>query len=224
MKCTACGKKIIRYYFWDGKTYGIECWKRIALPEVERLRQERREAWQIKCRIMIEVMKAKDLSKVKNEFKKSFIGDMIQKFERDGVLTRKQYDLLVEWLNNKDRLLKIDLEKEFGFWDGEDEDYLYHVSLYATGKRRKEAEKALEEIRAAKAERKKEELKQLILSEVERCKGTIFEKWLLKQAENIEVNPHTIKEDIAAIRGIIEGRIPETWGVYKQMMKKVEAV
>lgn len=166
-KCYECGKSIKRVYTFNGQTYGIECWKRVALPEIEKQRQEQREEkeqlWKEKCWILVQVLKAKDMKRIKNEFKKKVIPQLINQFETEGWLSKKQYDMVWDWLNNKDYLMMTDIEYELGYYEDDERHYYERVAWYATGKRKKEAEAIVaqyEEIeRDQIKEKKKEKIK-----------------------------------------------------------------
>lgn len=136
IKCTKCGKKVkeknVRYL--DGIPFGVECWK----GAVEEKRTEGLEKWKLlnwqRTLIFVEMLKMKDLSKIKNQFKLDFIKSMIEQFEDKGFITKKQKAIIIGdgeinkfgyenlgWLNNKDwdNLFNIHKETKCKFsWDG----------------------------------------------------------------------------------------------------------
>lgn len=120
MKCENCNHAIKRPYTWNNQVLGIECWKKIALPEIERIRAERFAQWQKaeynKNFALVEALKLKDLSKIKSEFKIKFIASIIEQFETKGFISPKQKEIIngthdyskgfydAGMLNNQDQL------------------------------------------------------------------------------------------------------------------------
>lgn len=94
MKCQNCNHSIKRAYTWNGQTLGIECWKKIALPEIESIRAEKWAAiqkaeWQ-KSYAIVEAIKQKDFSKIKSEFKINFLKSLVTQFEERGFISPSQ--------------------------------------------------------------------------------------------------------------------------------------
>lgn len=120
MKCENCNHSIKRVYTWNKQVLGIECWKKIALPEIERIRAERFAQWErvqyLKNFALVEALKLKDLSKIKSDFKLRFIASIIEQFETKGFISPKQKEIIngthdyskgfydAGMLNDKDRL------------------------------------------------------------------------------------------------------------------------
>ena len=106
MNCCNCGKSIKHPYHFDGKIYGIECWKQIALPQIEAKRQARyaeiKQEQYIYAKCHIEVLNLKDWSKITSRFKQSFSTSVIEQFETKGWLSNKQCDIISQFFNNKD--------------------------------------------------------------------------------------------------------------------------
>lgn len=123
MKCDNCNHSIKRSYIWNNQTLGIECWKKIALPEIERIRVEKYAVWQKaeyqKSFATVEALRLKDLSKIKSGFKIEFIKSVIAQFEAKGFLSLRQKEIIHgtgEWtgygydyglLNKRDQLNEI---------------------------------------------------------------------------------------------------------------------
>lgn len=105
-KCSECGHKIKRSYFWGGRELGIECWKKIALPlilaERERRDEERQALRQAKGEEVAAVFRAKDLSRISNEFKLQFIPSIIEQVEQGRLLSNRQFDMCYEMFNGTD--------------------------------------------------------------------------------------------------------------------------
>jgi hypothetical protein len=143
MKCSKCGKEIVNIYTWDGKIYGKECWKSIALPEIEKQKQRKIAEWDAKKSIAVEVAKIKDLTKVKNEYKKRIIKDIINFYNEKEFISLKQYNLLTDIFNKNDKIVQIDMEHDSGLIEDEWK-YWERVFLNSTGKRNKEAKQQLD--------------------------------------------------------------------------------
>lgn len=119
-KCEACNRRIKHDYNWKGQILGIECWKKIALPEIEKEREARRELWKRQRweqeYALVEALKRKDFSKIRSEFKLNFLNDLVAQFEERGFISEKQKTMVYgtgAWngkyydygmLNNKDKL------------------------------------------------------------------------------------------------------------------------
>lgn len=105
-KCQGCGRNIKHTFEWEGKQYGIECWKKLALPIIEaerKLAQEKRFAtWMIKCQAIIKVLKAKDLSRITSDFKLRFIPSVIAQVEGGKPLSSRQIEIAKSFYNNSD--------------------------------------------------------------------------------------------------------------------------
>ncbi len=143
MNCESCGRKIKNIYTWDGKIYGIECWKVIALPELEKQRQMKNKEWDDKKVIAVEVARIKDLSKIKNEFKTKIIKNVIMYYDENKFITKKQYDLLTDQFNKQDRVIMYDMRYDMGLIDYET--YLNRLYHNTTGKRNQEIKIMLDE-------------------------------------------------------------------------------
>lgn len=106
MNCENCGRKIKRAYTWEGKTYGIECWKKLALPVIEaerKLREEERYQTALaKSRAIIDVLKKKDMSKIRSPFKLQFIPSVIRQVEEGRPLSQRQREIAQEIFNQTD--------------------------------------------------------------------------------------------------------------------------
>lgn len=106
MKCVICNRPIKRPYYFDGETYGIECWKTHALPIIEKRKQDKYaeidHGRYMRAFCEIEVLKLKDLSKITSNFKLTFIPSVIEQFEDKGFVSQKQSDIISDMFNNKD--------------------------------------------------------------------------------------------------------------------------
>lgn len=144
-KCVICGKELIHEYYWNGQVYGRECWKKYVLPEYrEQRKQEKFAEWNIKCRLLVEVLKVKDLSRIKNQWKKDFIKSLIQQFEEKNRMSRKQYNIAEEMLNSNDMVVLYNMKFELGLID--EETYWEKIRYYAPRRSKlfKEAEEWFE--------------------------------------------------------------------------------
>lgn len=118
-KCQECGRPIKRVLTWNGRELGIECWKKIAIPELEAQKQARREAWERerweKSYALAEALRQKDFTKIKSEFKIKFLHELIEQFDEKGFISPKQEQMVrgVGWngsftdhgmLNNQDNV------------------------------------------------------------------------------------------------------------------------
>jgi hypothetical protein len=137
MKCSKCGKKIKNIYTWNGEIFGIECWKQVALPELEKQRELKYKDWNEKKAILVEVAKIKDTSKLSNEFKLNILTSIPKFFDENGFITNRQYDLLKEQFNNKDRVIFYNMLNEADLI--EYEEYLNRIAHNTTGKAHQEA-------------------------------------------------------------------------------------
>jgi hypothetical protein len=125
MKCENCGRNIKNIYHFDGKVYGIECWKIIALPEIEKRRKAKFELIEkenyLKSSLYIQVLMLKDWSKITSSFKQNFATSVEKQFKDKGFLTWKQRDAISTWLfNGKDWKNLYRLEVESGLQDKKD--------------------------------------------------------------------------------------------------------
>ena len=85
---------------------GIECWKKIALPEIERKRQERwaaieKQQWE-RGFALVEAIKQKDFSKITSTFKINFLNSLVTQFEDKGFISKKQHSMAFDMFNDKD--------------------------------------------------------------------------------------------------------------------------
>lgn len=98
LKCQACNRPIKYEYTWDGQTLGIECWKKIALPEIEKQRAAQREIWKRERweeeYALVEAIKQKDFSKIRSEFKLKFLNSLVEQFEEKGYLSGRQKQIV----------------------------------------------------------------------------------------------------------------------------------
>jgi len=121
MKCENCGKSIKHPYHFDGKTYGIECWKQIALPEIIKRREAKFAAIQkekyLESYCYIETLKHKDMSKITSNFKNNFISSVIDQFDTKGFLSGKQIELIMQMFNKKDDIRCMLIRYESGILD-----------------------------------------------------------------------------------------------------------
>ncbi len=117
MKCSICGKNVKdkNVRMLDGKSFGIECWKQA----VEEKREAGLDVWKLKqyqkTLLFVEMLRMKDMSKIKNQFKLDFVSSMVNQFDLKGFVTKKQKVIILGdgernqfgfvnagWLNNKD--------------------------------------------------------------------------------------------------------------------------
>lgn len=121
MKCQACGHVIKNEYNWDGQILGIDCWKRIALPEIEKLRevkdQERKDQRLIKSRLIADTLAGKDFSKISSRFKLDFSASIIEQVNAGRMLSNKQIEIAVGFFNGKDDLRYEILQYATGIYD-----------------------------------------------------------------------------------------------------------
>lgn len=139
-RCQHCNHVIKKSYNWKDQILGIECWKKIVLPEIERIRAEKfaqwkKERWQADY-ALVEALKQKDMSKIKSEFKKKFITSIISQFEEKGFISSKQKEIINgtgAWngsfydngmLNNTDKMNEIIARYKIGMIDTEYIKYL----------------------------------------------------------------------------------------------------
>src|SRR5690349_5096718 len=104
--CADCGKRIKNLYQWEGRTLGIECWKKVALPAIEaeqaKREEERRLARQAKGEAIAAAFRAKNLAKITNSFKLSFIPSIIEQVEAGRLLSNRQMELCYSMFNQAD--------------------------------------------------------------------------------------------------------------------------
>lgn len=139
MNCQICNHSIKRTYTWNDRVMGIECWKKIALPEILRQREEKwaerkRAEWQ-KSFALVEAIKQKDFSKIKSEFKVKFLKSLVSQFEEKGFISEGQKEVVYgthQWngsfydngmFNTKDRMNQLIAEYNVGLIDKEFLDY-----------------------------------------------------------------------------------------------------
>lgn len=106
MTCADCVRNLKRSYQWEGRTLGIECWKRIALPAIEAERakreEDRRLARQAKGEAIASVLRGKDLSKITNSFKLDFIPSIIEQVTAGRLLSNRQIEICFSFFNQAD--------------------------------------------------------------------------------------------------------------------------
>lgn len=110
MKCCICNRSIKNPLYFDGKTYGKECWKQHALPKIEELQKNALEKWQLECKPMLEILAQKNINKL-SQFKYDVIASILEK----GYMSKKQYEMINEWLTKKEQIKLMLLEYEYGF-------------------------------------------------------------------------------------------------------------
>lgn len=99
--CSECGRSIKNIYRWENREYGIGCLRKIALPVLikqwQKAKNEREAAynrkkfeWYCRDRALAETLRIKDMSRIKNEWKKEFISSVVVFFDRTGFITPKQ--------------------------------------------------------------------------------------------------------------------------------------
>lgn len=142
-KCAKCGRKILNEYYWNGKTYGKECWKEIALPEIEKLQQQKIDEWSLKASCLIEILKQKDMSKITNDFKIRFINSVISQYQETNRLSKKQYDIAYDFLNKKDRSSLYHMQFDLDMLD--EKTFYTLLNFVATAKMYKEYESKFRE-------------------------------------------------------------------------------
>lgn len=138
-RCAACGRPVKNTLTWNGKEYGIECWKKIAIPEIEAQREARKQArfdaHARRCQMAIEVLKHKDMSKIKNEWRRNFVASVIAQYEEKGFLSGRQLELIREQYNAADHCFEI--EMRYGLGDLVEQEYHERMALWCrTGKER----------------------------------------------------------------------------------------
>ena len=93
MKCIACNRPIEKPLFWNNQPYGKECWKRIALPEIERLKVE-----QEKFKALVAQVKAKAIYEAVKHHNDQFIQSVCNYFEEKNFMSRKQVEVIYKKL------------------------------------------------------------------------------------------------------------------------------
>lgn len=97
-RCENCNHPIKHVYEWGGRKLGIECWKIVALPAIEAEREANRELkleqWFQEDHALIEALRAKDYSKIRSEFKVTFLHDLVDQFDEKGFITQKQKQMV----------------------------------------------------------------------------------------------------------------------------------
>jgi hypothetical protein len=137
MKCSKCGKKIKNVYTWNGEVFGIECWKLVALPELMKQKEIKNKEWDERKAIVVEVARHKDTSKIKNDFKVKILKDIPKFYDENGFISKKQYDILTDQFNNKDRVQMWEMIHQAELIDYEE--YLSAMVRNTTGKAYQEA-------------------------------------------------------------------------------------
>lgn len=94
MKCAACNRQIEKPLFWNGQAYGKECWKRIALPEIERMKIE-----QEKFRLFVAQVKAKAIYEIVKNINDQFIQSVCRYYEVKNFMSRKQVEVIYKKLS-----------------------------------------------------------------------------------------------------------------------------
>lgn len=94
MKCAACNRPIRKTFFWNGKQYGRECWKRIALPEIERAKAE-----QEKFRMFVAQVKAKAIYEAVKHHNDQFIQSVCRYYEQKNFISSKQAEVIYKKLS-----------------------------------------------------------------------------------------------------------------------------
>lgn len=97
-RCEGCNKPIKHVYEWNGQTLGIECWKQIALPALEAERAAQREMWaelrHVEDQALVETLRVKDYSKIRSEFKLTFLNGLVEQWDNDGFISFKQKEMV----------------------------------------------------------------------------------------------------------------------------------
>lgn len=102
-RCANCNKIIKYVYYWHDEQgndieLGKECWKELALPQVllqrEQEQEERQLEWWQQDYALVEALRAKDYSKIRSEFKLSFLRGLVEQFDDKGFITRRQKEMV----------------------------------------------------------------------------------------------------------------------------------
>jgi hypothetical protein len=99
MKCIACNRTIGKPFFWNGKPYGKECWKRIALPEIERMRVEQEH-----FQLFVSQIKAKAIYEAVKHRNDQFIQSVCRYYEQKQFMSRKQVEAVYKKLSFMEKL------------------------------------------------------------------------------------------------------------------------
>lgn len=109
LNCNECGRKVKKKNakYFRGKPYGSGCFKNHIVPKIEKIKQQKKDhklkQWNLRAKALIKTLENKDLSNISNDFKLKVIPQLIEQFNNDGWLSKKQYDMAYDWLNQKDQ-------------------------------------------------------------------------------------------------------------------------
>ena len=99
MKCIACNRPIEKPLFWNSQPYGKECWKRIALPEIERMKIE-----QERFQLFVAQVKAKAIYEAVKHHNDQFIQSVCRYYEQKNFISRKQAEAIYKKLTFTEKL------------------------------------------------------------------------------------------------------------------------
>lgn len=99
MKCSVCNRPIARPLFWNGQAYGRECWKRVVLPEIERMKVEREQ-----LRLVIAQTKAYAVYSVAKRVYDRFVQSVCDYYERKSYMSSRQIDAVYKKLTFQEKL------------------------------------------------------------------------------------------------------------------------
>ncbi|STO12827.1 Uncharacterised protein [[Flavobacterium] thermophilum] len=112
MKCAACNRPIEKPLFWNGRPYGKECWKRVALPEIERMKIE-----QEKFRLFVARVKAKAIYEAVKHHNDQFIQSVCRYYEQKNFISRKQAEVIYKKLSFAEKLEIVKLAYANGLYE-----------------------------------------------------------------------------------------------------------
>ena len=127
-KCAKCGRTVAKPLFWDGRPYGKDCWKQIALPRIEQKKAARMDSWRKECIALCETLKAKSMDKIRSQWKRQLFQDIIRQYEEEGWLSKKQYNLIYKQLNKQDKIRLLNFLLEIGGIDESEYHFRMHIS------------------------------------------------------------------------------------------------
>lgn len=102
--CIACNRPIEKPLFWNGKPYGKECWKRIVLPEIERMKLECE-----KFQFFVAQVKSKSIYEVVKNIDDQFIQSVCKYYEQKNFMSQKQIEAIYKKITFEK---KIEIVKE----------------------------------------------------------------------------------------------------------------
>jgi hypothetical protein len=102
MECALCGKHIENPKYYNGKTYGANCYKLVVATEKAKLQAEQNAEYNKRCMVVLSVLKDKEF---KTLWWENFKVSVLSQWQECGKLTYLQLKKAQEKFNDTEKFL-----------------------------------------------------------------------------------------------------------------------